>query len=101
MFDVWLLFGFGVLGFFMRLYQFPAAPMIMALVLGPLMENAMRQSLMMSNGNPLVFVTRPVALAIFIVAAIFLALPVIRAWMAHGSIDQGMLPPENGRSPST
>ena len=96
MFDVWLLFGFGVLGFFMRLYQFPAAPMIMALVLGPLMENAMRQSLMMSNGNPMVFVTRPVALAIFIVAAIFLALPIIRAWLARGSIDQGMLPPENG-----
>ena len=100
MFDVWLLFGFGVLGFFMRLYQFPAAPMIMALVLGPLMENAMRQSLMMSNGNPMVFVTRPVALAVFIVAAIFLALPVIRAWMAHGSTDQGRLPPENGKPPS-
>ncbi|HHW01412.1 MAG TPA: tripartite tricarboxylate transporter permease [Thermoanaerobacterales bacterium] len=77
--DLWLLLGFGVLGFLMRLYHFPAGPLVMALVLGPLMERAMRQSLTMSNGNPAIFVERPISLAVLILALFFLSIPFLRA----------------------
>ncbi len=76
-FDVWLLFGFGVLGFFMNKHRFPAAPMIMAIVLGPMMENAMRQSLMMSQGSPLVFVNRPLSAFILVIALMFVTIPLL------------------------
>ncbi|SDF45786.1 tripartite tricarboxylate transporter permease [Sporolituus thermophilus] len=78
-FDLWLVLAFGVMGFLMRLYRFPAAPLVMSLVLGPLMEKALRQGLTMSNGNPLIFFERPIALGVFILAAIFLCIPLVKA----------------------
>lgn len=85
--DLWLLVGFGVLGFLMRLYKFPAAPMIMALVLGPLMENSTRQSLSISLGNPSIFVVRPISVAILGLAALFLSIPLLRKRLAAAKHD--------------
>ncbi|HMM19752.1 MAG TPA: tripartite tricarboxylate transporter permease [Selenomonadales bacterium] len=76
--DLWLVLGFGVLGFFMRIYDFPAGPLVMSIVLGPLMERAMRQALTMSNGDPLIFVERPVAVGVLVVAVLFLIIPLLR-----------------------
>lgn len=72
--DCWLLAGFGVLGWLMKRYDWSMAPMILGLVLGPLFESALRQSLTLSHANPAVFVTRPIsavllALALFAVTA--------------------------------
>ena len=72
--DCWLLAGFGVLGWLMKRYDWSMAPMILGLVLGPLFESALRQSLTISHANPAVFVTRPIsavllALALFAVTA--------------------------------
>ena len=66
--DCWLLAGFGALGWLMSRYDWPAAPMILGLVLGPLFENALRQSLTLSHGSGMIFFTRPIS-AVLIAAA--------------------------------
>lgn len=77
-FDLWLLILFGVVGFFMRLARFPAAPLILAFVLGDIMEQAMRQSLMISRGDWSIFVNRPIAFTLLILAAASLVWPMLR-----------------------
>jgi putative tricarboxylic transport membrane protein len=52
---------FGVLGWIMRKFGYEAAPMVLAYVLGPQMENALRQSLLISQGSFLIFFTRPIS----------------------------------------
>jgi len=77
-FDVLLLVGFGLAGYFMRLLDFPAAPFLLSLVLGDLLEQAMRQSLTLSGGNPMVFLTRPISLTLIILSALSILWPIIR-----------------------
>jgi putative tricarboxylic transport membrane protein len=72
MLDAWVMFGAGVLGFFMKQIGFSPAALVVALVLGPLAENTLQQSLIISDGSLLIFVTRPISLAITIL--IFLVL---------------------------
>jgi len=62
----------------MRIYGFPAAPMVLAVVLGPMLEQTMRQALMISRGSPAIFVTRPISLAVLVAAAVLLAVPALR-----------------------
>lgn len=71
LFNVGITILFGAIGFAMRLYGYPPAPLVLALVLGPMLEKALRQSLQMSLGSPEIFVTRPVSA--FILAFAFLA----------------------------
>jgi putative tricarboxylic transport membrane protein len=68
-FDVFLLVVFGLLGYLMRKIDVPAAPMVLAFVLGPLAERAVRQSLVISQNDPTIFLRRPVA-AVFIGLAV-------------------------------
>ncbi len=67
LFDVWLLMGFSVVGFIFRRLGVPAAPMLMAFVLGPEAERTIRQSLMLSNNHLSIFVERPISAAILAV----------------------------------
>ncbi|HEU5321997.1 MAG TPA: tripartite tricarboxylate transporter permease, partial [Methylomirabilota bacterium] len=62
--DVGMALAFGALGYFMVKLGYPTAPLVLALILTPMLENALRQSLAMAHGSPLVFVTRPIALAL-------------------------------------
>jgi putative tricarboxylic transport membrane protein len=83
LFDTWLVAFFGLLGYLMRKTDYPAAPLILGLVLGDLMENAVRQSLMMSQGELSILYTRPLALVILILTAAVLVSPIFRkiaAW---------------------
>ncbi|MDO9210607.1 MAG: tripartite tricarboxylate transporter permease, partial [Deltaproteobacteria bacterium] len=59
--EVWVMFVFGIIGYFMKKFGFPPAPVVLALVLTPLMENAMQQSLQMSHQNFSIFFTRPIS----------------------------------------
>jgi putative tricarboxylic transport membrane protein len=59
--DVWMLLGFGVLGWLMMRYDWPAAPMVLGLVLGVIFENSLRQSLTLSHGSIAIFFTRPIS----------------------------------------
>ena len=73
--DAWLMLGFGVLGWLMKRYDWSAAPMILGLVLGPIFENSLRQSLTLSHGSSAIFVTRPIAAVLFALALIALSAP--------------------------
>jgi putative tricarboxylic transport membrane protein len=76
MFDVWISLIFGVIGFFMRKLDFPPAPVVLALVLAPMVENAFRQSLTISRGSVSIFITRPISAALLILVVFSLALSI-------------------------
>jgi putative tricarboxylic transport membrane protein len=80
MIDVWYMLIFGVVGYIFKKLDYPLAPLVLALVLGDLAENALRQSLIMSQGTLAVFVTRPIAGTITAVALFFLLMPVLTPW---------------------
>ncbi len=80
MIDVWYMVIFGVLGYVFKKLDYPLAPLVLALVLGDLAENALRQSLIMSQGSLTIFVRRPISGVITAVALFFFALPVITPW---------------------
>jgi putative tricarboxylic transport membrane protein len=68
---------FGGVGYLMKKFNYEAAPLVLALVLGPMMENALRQSLIMSNGSVGIFFTRPISLGIVLVVLALLILPLL------------------------
>jgi len=76
--DIWLMLLMGVLGYLMRKWAYDAAPLLLALVIGPKMEVAFRQSLMLSHGNFGVFVERPFSLVFLLATFLFLVLPALR-----------------------
>lgn len=76
-FDLYLLLACGVLGYLLTKNDFPVAPLVLALVLGPMIENNMRRALTISNGDFSTFVTNPISLALLIVAAAWLLVPLL------------------------
>lgn len=81
-FDVWVMFLAGIIGYFMLKYDFPASPVILALILGPLMESSLRRALVMSEGSLSVLFTRPISAVLLMLALITLFVPFIKAWYA-------------------
>jgi TctA family transporter len=81
-FEVYLTALFGVIGFMWAKLEMPPAPMLLGFVLGPLMEENLRRALLISRGDPTVFVTRPISLG-FIIATVLIivvmVLPAVRA----------------------
>jgi len=75
--DIWVMLGFGALGYAMRKFGYEGAPLLLALVLGLRLEVAFRQSLMISHGSFAIFVERPVSLAFLVATAGFLLLPLL------------------------
>ena len=75
MFDVWVMLIFGLIGYFMRKYGFATAPVVLAMILGPIAESNFRQTLVITKRTGLFnyFLTRPIsiALAILVVVALF------------------------------
>jgi len=69
-FDVWVALIFGVIGYVMRKFGFPIAPMVLASVLAQMLETSLQQSLLISQGSPFIFFTRPIA-AFFMALAFF------------------------------
>jgi putative tricarboxylic transport membrane protein len=72
--DVWIMLGTGVLGYVLRKLDFETAPIVLGLVLAPMMELSLRQSLAMSAGNYTVFVTRPISAALLAVGLLLVVL---------------------------
>ncbi len=71
-FDIWLLAGFGVLGWIMRRLDLPLVPLTLTLILGPLMEGGLRRSLEMSQGDFLILVERPISAGCLVLAVALL-----------------------------
>ena len=69
-FDVGVMLVFGVVGYVMRKLKIPAAPMILTMILGPMMEQALRQSLDMSQGDYAILFTRPIAATLLALAVL-------------------------------
>src|SRR5437016_3241562 len=80
MIDIWYMLIFGVVGYVFKKLDYPLAPLVLALVLGDLAENALRQSLIMSQGSLAIFVSRPISGVITAVAIFFFVLPVVTPW---------------------
>jgi len=78
--DVYYMIFFGVLGYLFKKLDYPLAPMVLALVLGDMAEQAMRQALIMGQGSPLIFFKPPLALPIMIAAIIIFFWPLVSAW---------------------
>ena len=85
MHDVWLMLIFGVAGYLMHKLDYPMAPAVLAIVLGPLAESSMRQSLLISQGSFLIFFERPISGVIMASALFLLFLPllmkIVRKWL--------------------
>ena len=77
-FDVGLMFIFGLLGYIMVKCKFPTAPMVLGLILGPIAETGLQQSLLISSGSWLIFVTKPVSLTLVILAVVSLSSAIIK-----------------------
>jgi len=78
MHDLWLIVIFGLGAFFMRKFDYPLAPAVLAIVLGPIAEPTLRQSLLLSSGDPSIFFTRPVAGPITVIAIFLILLPAFK-----------------------
>lgn len=79
-FDMGMTLIFGVIGYFIRKYGWPTAPLVLCGILGPILEKSLVNSLAMSAGSPMIFVTRPICLALLIaaVALLLISLKVLR-----------------------
>ena len=77
MFDVGVSLVFGALGYILRKYQWPLAPLLLSYLLGPLLEKYLIQSLSMSGGNPAIFFQRGIALFMIVTAAVLLAASIL------------------------
>jgi putative tricarboxylic transport membrane protein len=80
MLDIWYMLIFGVVGYVFKKLDYPLAPLVLALVLGDMAENALRQSLIMSQGSLIIFFDRPIAGVITAVALLFFLMPIIGPW---------------------
>jgi TctA family transporter len=88
-FDLWLMMTFGVVGFAMKALDYPLAPLVLAMVLGDRTEDSFRQSMLLSGGDLTVFLTKPLAGTIMILALLCLLFPLVarlrRGPASHGA----------------
>jgi putative tricarboxylic transport membrane protein len=75
--DVWIMLIMGVLGYILRKFDFDPAPMVLGLVIAPILEQSLRQSLIMSNGNYFIFFNRPISAGLLTVCVVLLILSAV------------------------
>jgi len=78
LFNVGITIFFGIIGYLMIKFNLPRAPIVLAIVLAPMMESALRQSLMLSSGSPMIFIQRPIAAVLLVLVFVSLSLPFFR-----------------------
>jgi TctA family transporter len=80
-FDIWMMWVFGIIGYFMKKYDISGAPLIIGLVLGPILEQSLYRALSLAHGSMWVFVTRPISatlLGIAVVMSIFVSFKAVK-----------------------
>lgn len=87
MHDVWLMFLFGIIGYLMRKLNYPVAPAVLAIVLGPLAERSLRQSLLSSQGEISIFFERPISATCILIALGLMFYPVVNNYMKRRKAD--------------
>jgi putative tricarboxylic transport membrane protein len=81
LFDVWVMLGAGIVGYIMRKYNYEPAPLVVGLVLGPVMERSLRQTLIISRGNMSGLWDSPICLALWLIILLTAALPLILRYL--------------------
>ena len=79
-FDVWVMLGFGCVGIMLRLAKYPLAPVVIGTILGPLLENSLRRSLLISREGYWIFVDRPISATLLVVNVLLIG------WVAWSAI---------------
>jgi len=69
-FDIWVMLGFGLIGFVLREMKYPMAPLVLGLVLGDILDKSLRRGLVLSDGSLEPFLTRPISLVLWLTIAI-------------------------------
>ena len=75
--DIFIMTLFGLIGFLMKKFAYPAAPLILGFILGPLLEVSLRQALIVSDGSFLIFFVRPISAILLIAAVVSFAYPLL------------------------
>jgi len=88
--DVGMMLFFGVMGYILRKFAFPAAPFILAMILGPMLEKTLQQSLIGSGGSFMTFFDRPISAGLLIAAGLLMLTPAAKKlWKRYLSSLQG------------
>lgn len=86
-FDLWVMLAFGLLGWIMRKFDYPAAPVVLALVLGPQLETNFRRALTISHNDYLTFLTHPTAAVLIVLALLSLTWPFLVGLIRRKPVD--------------
>jgi putative tricarboxylic transport membrane protein len=87
--DVGVMVFFGVMGYLLRKYAFPAPPFILAMILGPMLEKTLQQSLIGSGGDPMTFLERPISALLLAVAVLLMLTPLAKGLWSKRHFMQG------------
>ena len=79
-FDIGLMIAFGVLGYFLRKGGYPAAPLVLALILGQILERSLQQSLKVSAADPMIFIDKPISAMLLAVGVLVIMIPVFKGF---------------------
>jgi putative tricarboxylic transport membrane protein len=78
--DLWLMIGFGVLGYLFERWRFPVAPLVLGVILGPLAEESFMNSMISFSNDWTVYFTRPIAGTMMVLTIVVLVLPFVQKW---------------------
>jgi len=98
-FDVWMVIFFGVVGYLMRIFLWPTAPLLLGFVLGPLMEEHFRRALLLSRGSFTTFVDRPISATVLGITALLLIWSLHSAWRQRNRRRMAAQAPSAGHGP--
>jgi putative tricarboxylic transport membrane protein len=82
-FDLYLLYAIGLLGLIMRRFNFPTAPVLVGMILGPLAEAQLRNAISIGEGSAMIFLQRPMSLTLLALVVMILLLPRVLKWQAE------------------
>lgn len=85
-FELVLLLAFGVLGYFLRRFGYPIAPVVVGLILGPMAEQQLRRALAISQGDPVVLFSSPISIVLYLAAIIAVGLPLLLRLRGQGKV---------------
>ena len=91
-FDILVMTVFGVIGYVLRKLDFPLAPVVLTLILGPMMERSLKQSLEISQGSFLIFLKSPIAVVFLVLTALVLVLPSLKFFRRGKEVISGEEP---------
>jgi putative tricarboxylic transport membrane protein len=88
-FDLWVLLGVGLIAYALERLDYPNAPIVLGLLLGPMAESQLRLAMTISQGNPVALVSTPIAIVLALLSAAILLTPAWRAWRSRDAAEAG------------